>query len=519
MAFIIIVIAPIAMMIGKSLWHEGALSLTNYVGIFSDTRQVSLFFKSLHLAFFTTLLSILMGVPLAFVATRTDIPWRKLWLWVYLLPLLIPPYIHSLTWISLLGTRGILYRFLGIENSFFNIYSVTGSSFILAFSYFPFVTLLAVSGLYSIDHRYEEASNLSHHPAETIWRVTLPLLFPFIVSGAIFVFIFSLFNYSVPAVFRVHTYPVEIFSQFSAFYNEGRATSLALPIVGLALMLLLIQRKGIGKRSYVTMGTGSKPQPQVNLGRFKTIALGFVSGIFILSVLLPLMILLVEIGSPDSIEVAWRTSATEITSSLKFAVIAATVVVVLSYFISSALEHVKTGYRNMLDILTFIPFAFPATVIGIGLIHFWNNPFTDIVYKSSLILIIAYFIRFIPYTIRIFFASAQQIGKSLKEAAMIVEKSWVKRVVKVDLPLTLQGLAAGWVIAFVLCMNELGATLLVIPPGNGTLALKIYTLMHYGSSKLVAALSLILIFTNLVVTSAIALGFRRITHHWRNPCS
>jgi iron(III) transport system permease protein len=377
------------------------------------------------------------------------------------------------------------------------------------------VTLLTLSGLHSLDSRYEEASTINHSPIETIFGITLPLLFPFIVSGTAFVFIFSLFNYGVPALLRELTYPVEIFTQFSAFYNEGRATSLAFPLVVLAVILLILQRKCMGKRSYVTVASGTKPQPYIKLGRFRTGAVFFVSGVLFLTVFLPLIVLLIKIGSFESIKAAWRTSSSEVSTSILFSAFAATILVVFGFLMSNAIETLKKVHSKHLDILTFIPFAFPATVVGIGLIYFWNNSITEIIYKSSLILIIAYIIRFIPFAIRGIKASLEQIGPTLKEAAMLSEKSWIKRVVGIDLPLALQGIAAGWVIAFVLCMSELGVTLLVIPPGQGTLALKIYTLMHYGSNKLVAALSLILILTNLVVTSAIVFVIRKRTHLWR----
>ena len=138
------------------------------------------------------------------------------------------------------------------------------------------------------------------------------------------------------------------------------------------------------------------------------------------------------------------------------------------------------------------------------MITLWNRPLTAAIYGGSLILIMAYIARFIPFVVRAFNASIKQINPHIHEAALLVQPSWVRRVFGVNLPLASKGLCAGWVIVFILCMGELGATLLVIPSGKGTVALKIYTLMHYGAGQVVAALALLWIGTNLVVTATMA---------------
>lgn len=506
-------------MFGNSLVNENGISVANYLELFSDTRQLTLLSKSLGIASLAACLSAIFGVPLAFLIARTDLPGHEIWNWMHLLPLLIPSYVHSLTWISLIGNNGMLNGILpstiSLQTSFFCIYSLIGSSLILAFSYFPFVTLLTLSGFYSIDRRYEESASLNHVPAKTIAHITLPLAVPHIISGIVFVFIFSLFDYGVPALFRQHTYPVEIFAQFSAFYNEKRAISLALPLIATAIMLLIFQKRCMRSKCYVTMGTGSKPPLRMKLGRYKHAASLFAYSILFLTVFLPLATLLIKAEGPDSMLAAFRTSSKEISTSILVSILSATTIVTFGFLVSSTMECLKKTRRDFLNVLTFIPFAFPATVVGISLIYFWNNAFTEFIYKSCIILILAYIIRFIPFATRILEASFKQIAPTLKEAAMLSEKCWIKRTAAIDLPLSLSGIAAGWAIGFVLCMGELGATLLLVPPGKGTVALKIYTLMHYGSNKLVAALCLILILSNLLVTSTVFFFVREKTRSWR----
>ena len=112
--------------------------------------------------------------------------------------------------------------------------------FVLTLAYFPFVALTTSSGLKSIDRNLEEVSLLSHGRWKTWSRITLPLIAPHIFAGAIFVFILSITDFGVPDILRVKVYPIEVFIQFSAFYNESAATTLSLPLVVVAFSLILL---------------------------------------------------------------------------------------------------------------------------------------------------------------------------------------------------------------------------------------------------------------------------------------
>jgi len=437
---------------------------------------------------------------------------RNLWQWLYLLPLCIPPYLHAVTWICFLSEKGLINTFLikwfHLKAPLIDIYGISGSMAVLTLSYFPFIVLLTLSGFYTMDQRLEDAARLNHRPLIMMQKVTLPLISPYILSGAVFVFIFALFNYGVPALLRVHTYPVEIFAQFSAFYNEGGATAQSFPLIVISLILLALQRYYMGSRSYVTMDTGRKSASVFYLNGYRGAAALFIVVVMLFSVVLPLIVLVVQTGPWKSYQVAFSNSSKEIITTVSLSLVAATAMICLAYFLSDLIENKQARGHILLDYLTFIPFAFPATVLGIGMIHFWNRPLTEVVYKSSLIVIIAYIARFIPFSIRTLNSNLKQISTSIKDAALLCEKSWFKRTMRIQLPLSFKGIAAGWIIAFILCMGELGTTLLVIPPGKGSISLKIYTLMHYGANKIVAALALILIGINLFISLAVLSGMR-----------
>jgi iron(III) transport system permease protein len=206
----------------------------------------------------------------------------------------------------------------------------------------------------------------------------------------------------------------------------------------------------------------------------------------------------------------WRSAGREIVFTTGLSLVAATVIAVLAYLLGGTQWGPRKKRYPLLDLFYDAPLALPATVLGIGLIYVWNRPATQFIYGGAVILVIAYAARFVPFSLQAVAAGMRQIGPDLREASRLYQGAWWKRTLAVDIPLCLPALVAAWSIAFILCMSELGATLLVIPPGMGTIALKIYNLMHYGANQMVAALSIVLIAVNLLIAALAALCARRL---------
>jgi len=500
--YLVIAILPVIYIMTDFLFKDGITLFIKEVGSLGELRHIKLFLKSVFISLGTTFLCMIIGVPFAFILAKTDVPYKKIFNCLYLIPLCIPAYMHAIVWIFTAGHKGLLniglIRIFNTESPIFNLYEPLGVCLVLTFSYFPFVVILAICGLNSISQKMEDTASLYHKPYEVFKKVTLPLIKPHLFSGAVFVFIFSLFNYGVPSLLRVQTYPVEIFAQFSAFYNEKAAITLSIPLMILAIILLYLQYKTLGTSSYVSLSSDFNQKENIRLGKYRILALGFVITILLLTVFLPVATLIYFSNSFESYKVAFASSGSEICTSIWVSMAAATLAVILAILLSERIEKSRSWYGKSLNFLTFIPFSFPAAIIGIALIIFWNRPLTQFIYTGSIIIIIAYTTRFIPFTIRAVHSNVKQVDQNLYDAADLYEPNWLKKVIKIKLPLLSQGIVAGWVITFIFCMNELGAILLVLPPGKGTVSLKIYTLMHYGAGKLVAALCVVVIGINLI---------------------
>ena len=498
--FIIIVLLPIFFMIIAPLVTHSANTFEKPL---FDERHLALAKNSLSLAAGTTCLSVVIGVTLAFLLSRTNLWGRALFGVLYLIPILIPPYIHAIVWCRL---DGHINTFLSLD-----IRSLFGAIFVLSLAYFPFVTLMTISGIKSIDRGLEEASLMRHGPWRTLKRITLPLALPHIFSGGLFVFIFSIVDFGVPDILRVNVYPVEIFIQFSALYDERAAALLSFPLITITFILIILQKWHMGARSYVNLTAGSGRRITYDLRSLNPLALLFCLIVFSLSVLIPLAVLIKEAGSLSNYIRVLATSMDQITYSIVLAALGGLLTLFLAFFISYMIERSKSKAIISLELASLIPFAIPGITLGIGLIKVWNRPIIDLLYGCPLIIILGYMARFIPFTIRATSSGIKQINPHLEEVGFLSSSSWMRVIRRIIIPLSSPSLMAGFFIAFILSLGELGTTLLIIPPGRQTIPIKIYNLMHYGADQMVAALCLILVGITLVFSAIFLVSYRKTT--------
>ncbi len=437
------------------------------------------FANSLLVASLTSVFSLLVGLPLAILLARTDFPGKRCAECLYLLPLFIPPAIISVGWMSLAGKAGWLY-------------GPAGCVFILTLCYFPLVTFLSIAGLRTVGGDLEDGARLHFGEMEVLRRVTIPYAANYILSGAFFVFIFALSNYEVPALLGFRTFPVEIFEQFSGFYNTRLALLYSILPAAMAVIALLAIGKLLSGRDYAAIGHNWSGPRKIGLGKpAKTAAAAFAALVLSGAISLPLAALLKNAGGAGVYLRALKLSRGELLFSLVLAAAGATAVVFLSFFAAYLLARRKGTLRNVLNCLCILPFAVPATVCGVVLIRVFNRPGLDFFYSTPLILLAGYLIRFSPLAIKILESGISRIDRSFEEEASLAGAGILRRFFQVLPPLAKEGLTASWIIVFALIMGELGLTILLIPPGTSTLILKVYTLMHYGSGKLVAAMALI----------------------------
>ena len=473
---------------------------------FSGIRW-DLFGRSVLLAVGATALAVVLGVPYAFLCAKTDLPGQGPFSVLFLTPLLIPPYIHAIVWSRLLSPVGPVNQFLtaqvGITPPPLDAHNLAGAVFVLAMAYFPFVTLLTLSGLKSLDRGYEEAAVLQNSGRRAMWKVTLPMIRPHVIAGSLFVFVFSMIDFGVPDLLRVQVYPIEIFISFSAFYDERAAVLSSLPLLALTSVLIALQVWTMRERSYVSLGAGQGLPFRYRLGAWRPVGFFFCCVVIAISVAVPLVSLVAASGPWGTYTKVLRSSAAQIGDTLVLAAVAAMIMAIFSLFVAISIRTSRGTWRTLMEYLSQLPFAVPSIVLGIGLIMLWNRPQTEWVYGTHWIIVLGYVAHFIPFTIRVLHANMQQVNPRLFEAASLSAAGNARTYFRIALPLLRTGLLTAFFIAFILSFGELGITLLVTPPGTETIPVKVYNFMHYGAEATVATLCLVLIAIQALVAAVV----------------
>ena len=490
--YILIVFLPLAALAGRAaVWLAGGGG-----GDLLSARRLGLLGRSAGLALAVAAGATLLGTLAALFLWRRPGGLRPArWLIFLLAPL--PPYIHALAWMTLAGAvdvSGSAGRGVGM------------SAWVQVMAFLPLTTALALIGLESVESGLVEAARLARPDLHALGGVVLPLAAPAILTGSGLVFLLSLTDYSVPSLFQVNTYALEIFSEYSASSLPERAFVLALPLLlltGLATLLLvggLRQTAESGGRGNSSRSAGVDFQWPAWL----SVLIGAALAAWLAQVGAPLGVLLSQTGSWASFSQSVTDASSEIGFTLLTAAAAGGLCLPLGLALSSELQ--RKGLRGWLGwFLVLAPLAVPAPLVGIGLIAVWNRDLPVAVYGSAWMPVLAMLARFSALAALLALAQARRTDERLFEAAEIFQPGLLKTWLRVRLPLLAPGLLAAAGVVFVLSAGELGATLIVAPPGQATLTMRIYNYLHYGASATVAGLCLLMALASVAIGGAAAL--------------
>src|SRR5574337_2079536 len=247
------------------------------LSILINSSLLSLIARTTLLATLATLWAMILGLPPAWILTRTDLPGRRILRTVGVLPLAIPPYIGAFTYITLLGPVGWVnttYRAMGSSGSIVNIYGLWGGVLVLGLFTYPYILLIAGSALKGSDPALEEAARAAGlGPVGIFLRVTFPLLRPSLLAGALLVFLYALSDFGAVSLLRVNTFTTEIFHQLNTRFDQQNAAVLSAILVLLTAVVLMAQRNSLGRRGFVQRRSGARPATIYPLGRWKVPAL------------------------------------------------------------------------------------------------------------------------------------------------------------------------------------------------------------------------------------------------------
>lgn len=503
LGLLLLVLLPLTMLAGQ-LFGPGVAG--RIAATLAEGRLWELLAATVGLALGVTVLALLVGVPLGVLFGKTDLPGRWLALLIHMFPVFVPPFLLALGWFQLFGTRG----YLGTPITARLLFGPGGAIVVMGLAFAPIVTALTVLGLGGSDPSYEEAARASARPARVVMRISLPLAWPAIALAALLVFALAISEIGVPLFLRVNTYPAAVFSRLGGVsYSPGEAFALVLPLLGIALMLLFLERRLIGRRSFAALGLRDRQQQRLSLGRYRA-PLGVAAWLLVVLPLAPLAVLFVSAGRPGFASLMdWLGSSLSV--SLFSALGAAALITVLGLVIGHALAR-RMRAAGFLDAVAMLAFIMPAAVLGVGMIDAWNRPATHFVYSGMAILVIGLGARYAIVGIRALAAVLSRSSPAFEESAAAFGGGYLRRMLHIVVPMHARGLAGAFLLALVFCLRDLDTVVVFYPPGGATLPVRIFTLEANGPPPTVAALAGVQVALTAVVLmlgAILLLGRRR----------
>ncbi|MEQ1945963.1 MAG: iron ABC transporter permease [Bryobacteraceae bacterium] len=451
--------------------------------------------NSIALATFSTIVALAIGVPVAVLIAKTKMPFRRLITVCFSVPILIPPYVLATGWFEILGRDGLVSRFtspsVGEMTSSW-LFSLPGAVLVLSTAFLPVILLLSLASLRGVNPTLEDAARLFCGWPLVLKRITIPLALPGIWLSLVLVFLLAMGEFGAPSYLRLSVFPVESFTQFSAFYNAGAATAASIPMLLVVAIGLLAGSRLLREGTHYFRWAGSQVTPHhISLGRFAPLTSALVLIAALVLIVAPCAALIWRGFSGTAMNSALLQATDSIAWSLLYAGIAASGVALLGFFLAYASQRRSFAKWLWIDGLTLFLFAIPGTVIGIAAIVTWNHPLTGWLYASPAILILGFAAQYIAIGTHGIAAGLAQFSPSLEEAAEIAGAGWFRRVATILTPLSKTAITAAWLLTFIFCLRDSSLSLLLSPPGRETLTARTMTLMANGSPDVIAALCLI----------------------------
>ncbi|MFN4170304.1 MAG: ABC transporter permease [Pseudorhodobacter sp.] len=506
----VLLILPIASVFVLSFFdaRTGELSLNNYVQIFTRNYYVAGLKNTLFVGVMGTLGACLIGVPLAFFTARFRIRGKALISTLAILVLVAPPFIGAYAWIMMFGSNGFITNFFawfGITTP--TIYGAHGIILVFTLKFFPFVFLMTQTALNSVNKSFEDAAeNLGCNALERFFKITLPLVFPAVSTGAIICFVLSIADFGTPAILGRGFRTLSTIA-YSAYTSEmggtpTMAVTVSLVMMAISILALFAQRWILAKRRYASALTNRPVVHQMTGARNVLVHL-FCYGVVIVAMAPTLVVIytsFLETNGPvftgnygiNSYTRVMGDSLPAIFNSFKFALIAVALITVASGLISYLIVRRDTAVSGAIDVLMMVPYLVPGVVMAIGFVTTFRGGWIDLS-GTATIIILLFFIRRLPYGVRSTTTSLRQIKPSMEEAAINLGASPLKAFMTITVPLILPGLIVGGLMGFITAVNELSGTLILYNSGTITMPVKIYISVLDGEFGIAAALSTILL--------------------------
>jgi iron(III) transport system permease protein len=474
-------------------------------------RSGLLLVKSTVYAAACALSALLLGILYATVIPRFSrvVSRAMIVLIIALLP--IPPYIHALAWNNVLSAFNTLIS--GTSYQPFALQGWVMAWWVQVMAFLPFACLIGIIALHAISRDLIDAARVVSPDITVLSKIIIPVSYPVLSAGFGFLFLLGITEYSVPSLFSVDTYSLDIFAAFSATNAIAVACAAALPLIAVAVCVLVFCQPGFRALGEFPGWTGTGSSPLREWPAWFSVLQYSVVILIVLQVGVLVFGTAGSMGSLPGIQAAISTSAREIVYSFEIGILAVLIGIPLAVGIVSLMPKEKYS-KNVFWMLVTLSLAIPSSLIGMGLLTLFATTTTGPVIGIFLP-VLAATVRFLPVAIIIISAQVHMIDPVLMDAARFLGDIGSESYRRVVLPMIAPGIFIAAVFLFSLTLGELGATLLVAAPGHQTLTMKIYNYLHYGSFSAVAGLSALMAGITTIATLLTLFGISRWIQRFR----
>lgn len=429
-------------------------------------RTLHLSLASLGLAAAVAGTCMAVGVPLAWLLTRTQLPGGRWWLVVAALPLAVPSYVAAYTWLA----------------AFPAISGFAPAWAVLSLVSLPYVVLPAAAVLSQVDPAYDEvARTLGDGPVRSFRRTTAPLLWPASAAGGLLAALYTLSDFGAVSLLRYDTFTRVIFTSYRAAFDRTSAAVLSLVLVALALLFVALERAVRSRHHQWRVGGGTARQAQrVPLGPWRWPALAAVAGLLAVAVGFPAVMLIRLMLQSRQVEPDPGRWLAAIGNTVQAAGIGAVIALLLALPIGVLAARYRDRVARTVESSAFVSHALPGVVVGLSLVYL-ALAVVPRLYQTLLMLGFAYAVLFLSNAIGSIRSATAQVSHNLEEVARSLGDSAPAAWARITARLSSPGILAGALLVLVTAMKELPATLMLRPTGFETLATEMWTFTSVGS--------------------------------------
>ncbi len=479
----------IALPMFYTLWQGITADQSSWELLLSQ-RIPALLTSTLGLAAVVTAAGLIIGLVLAWLVVRTDLPGAGFFRWALVIPLAVPTYVGALSYIMAFGPVGLVQNWFDLP---LDIFSFPGVALVMTVFTYPYVFLIASSSLDSINpHMHEMARSCGLSSREIFKRVELPLLRPALGAGGYLIALYVLADFGAVSMLRYDTFATSIYFQMTGRFDRQGAAVLSLFLIIITFIMVTAEYLSRKRRSYEHDVESELKTPRISLGRWRWPAFFLVLTVFAAGVILPITVLAGWFlqGMQQGV-IDW-----DILPYLYNSLLSSGVAALAAMVISLPMIYLRVRYpgkiTSTISNLASTGYILPGVVVALGLISFFNN-YLPALYGTLVVFLLSLIIKYLPLSLQSGEANFRLVAEKLEDAARGMGVSGFKLLRKVVLPLVLPGILAGGALVFVSSMKELTTALMLRPAGFDTLAVRIWLQASEGFYAEAALPALILI--------------------------